>query len=110
MDYGLGNAVDYLATGIGTIRQRLKDAAGEISISGLDFQNEDLKSHYDALCKKLTPVGDEGTIEATIRGMSEQEAAGLAAEITHLYWRICWFAAIEDHQAGKSFPPPPSVN
>jgi hypothetical protein len=86
----LWQAVDALATGTGTIQERLANAA--MGLSGLrPFENQlpvELHSQLKAIVQDLTRTpaqGDEGSIKATTRTMSEEEGAKLAKRIFSLY-------------------------
>jgi hypothetical protein len=86
----LGLAVSFLATGTGTIQERL--ASTTTSLSGLrSFEDQlpvELHRKLEALVQDLTrtPVqGDGGSIKATLRTMSDEEGAKIARRIFSLY-------------------------
>jgi hypothetical protein len=86
----LGLAVSFLATGTGTIQERLESTA--TSLSGLrSFEDQlpmELHRELKAIVQDLTRTpaqGDEGSIKATMRMMSDEEGAKLAQRIFGLY-------------------------
>ena len=86
----LWQAVDALATGTGTIQERLESAA--MGLHGLrSFEDQlpvELHRELEATSQDLTKVpaqGNEGRIRATLRTMSDEEGAKLAQRIFSLY-------------------------
>ena len=86
----LWQPVDSLATGTGTIQERLESAAMGLSGPRL-FENQlpvELHRKLEAIVEDLTRTpaqGDEGSIKATTRTMSDEEGAKLARRIFSLY-------------------------
>jgi hypothetical protein len=93
-DYGYGReklflAVNSLATGTGSIQERLENVA--IGWLGLpssfpDLLPADLMPELKAILDELTKVqGEEGAIRATARAISDEEGAELAGRVLSLY-------------------------
>ena len=91
----LWQAVETLI-GSGSIQERLKFAA--MYLIRLDSTKDDLafagdsdaQTRFDLLIERLTsapPSGDEGTIEATTRTLSDDEGGRLAEDIFGLFCR-----------------------
>jgi hypothetical protein len=92
MNYGrehVHNAVFVLATGRGPIKDRLRDAADPLFKAEMNLSQfpPTLQGTYTRLCGDLTAVQDNqrGSIEATISGLSDDEASDLAGRILRLY-------------------------
>lgn len=95
-DYALEKL--YLATlglvrGDGSVKERLEDAAIELTV--LRPEDDIPKSHLEefrsisaALACRSPERDGEGMIHATIRHMSEREAGELAGRIFHLYAKV----------------------
>lgn len=95
-------AVDVLATSPQTIQNRL----GNAFISGLTRINPEedlpvnLRTDFQQLLDQVTrvaAVGDEGTISATTRIMSDDEAAEIAKKILNLFHQV--FEALPQKQS-----------
>lgn len=75
--------------GLGDIRSRLVNAFISITtIDGSNFSDEELGKRFDALYSRITSVsaqGGEGTIQATVNTMSEEDASDVAHELLDLY-------------------------
>ena len=82
-------AVNTLATGTGSIQQRLEDVA--IGLLGLttsfpDLLPADLMPELKAILEDLTKVkGQDGAIQATTQAMSNEEGAHIAERVFSLY-------------------------
>jgi hypothetical protein len=90
----LYTAVNILATGEGTIQERLGSAYADSLIRLRTDINEipdEIRGDFEALNKALTreeAKGDEGTIVATVRSMESDEAARHAETILHMFDRV----------------------
>lgn len=84
-------AADALATSSATIQKRLLSATScLISLRSEDFPGT-FRAEFDDLWHNLTrknPVGSEGSIEATISSLSDEEAEKLAKRIFSLFTTI----------------------
>jgi hypothetical protein len=85
----LYTAVNILATGQGTIQERLGSAYADslIRLRGEELPDE-IRSDFDALEKALTRAKaepDEGTIAATMRTMESDEASCHAQTIVDMF-------------------------
>jgi hypothetical protein len=94
-----------LASGTGRIQERLEDTfiymAGRLTGPNMDLP-ADLEVRAQEIIRRGTCMpakGDEGTIAATCRSMSDQEAVSLAEEIVSLYDAVCRLHGIEDYKA-----------
>ena len=94
----LTNAVQTLATSTASLQKRLEYAAfAAHTISGAPhseegFPTENLKVRFINWWHEVTAKqapGDEGTIAATTRGLSDEEARRLAEELFDIYTRPC---------------------
>ena len=87
----LYTAVNILATGQGTIQERLGSAYADSLIRLRGIENDipdEIRPDFEALGKALTRVkaeGNEGTIIATIRTMEVDEASRHAETILHMF-------------------------
>lgn len=87
----LYTAVNILATGQGTIQERLGSAYMDslMRLSGdRDEIPEEIRSDFEVLKRELTrekAQGDEGTIAATMRIMDPHEAARHAEKIVEMF-------------------------
>jgi hypothetical protein len=87
----LYTAVNILATGQGTIQERLGSAYRDSLMRLRGVENEipeEIRNDFEALEKALTreeAKGDEGTIAATMRVMEADEAAKHAETILSMY-------------------------
>jgi len=76
-------------TGEGTIRFRLIGAAKDLlELKADDFPDDGLRGRFSELGRKLTkvkPEREEGSIQASVFAMSEDEASALAEEIVSIY-------------------------
>ena len=85
----LYQALNTLATGTGSIQERLESVA--IGWTGLpasfpDLLPADLMPELRALIEQLTKIqGPEGAIRATTQAMSDREGAEIAERILSLY-------------------------
>jgi hypothetical protein len=84
-------AVLILATGQSSLQERLADAyISALMRLGLEDIPKDMHNEFEEIQKSLTrvkPIGDEGSVNATIRTMGEIEAGQLAEKIVSLYDR-----------------------
>jgi hypothetical protein len=100
----LWQAVEGLATGVGRIQERLDSAArhalirlqhggGELAFQG----HPELQARFDRLLDRLTstpPRGDEGSIAASTRTLTDDEGRELAKEIFSLFCAATDLASI----------------
>jgi hypothetical protein len=84
-------AVDTLAASSGSIQERLEGAyiSALVRLEPKDFQGE-LRSRFVALTAALTsgpaaPAGNQGTVAAATRALSDERAAELAHEIVSMF-------------------------
>lgn len=84
-------AVDCLATSARPIQKRLVSAAQSmIALKPEDFPDH-LREEFVAMWQELTKhkaEGDEGTIEATMRRVTDAEAEKIADRILHIYTEL----------------------
>ncbi len=84
-------AVDALASGTAPIQRRIADAAlFLIRLKDEDVPPELLERHH-SLVERLTctpAAGDEGTIVATARALSDEDASRLASEIVSVFLQV----------------------
>lgn len=96
-----------LASGVGRIQSRLEGAF--LYMHGrLTGPNEglpaDLAARAREVCRRVTCVpakGDEGTIAATCRVMSDEEAVQIAQEVVDLYDKVCELHAVESDREDR---------
>jgi hypothetical protein len=86
----LWRSIDSLATGTGAIQDRLRSPAIFLLSLGLGLESLPVESRHelDAIRQDLTKVttqGSEGTIEATLRVMNDDEGKKIAGRILSLY-------------------------
>lgn len=87
----LYTAVNILATGRGTIQERLGSAYADslIRLRGVEDQiPNEIREDFERLGKQLTreeATADEGTITATMRTMGSDEASRHAETILHMF-------------------------
>jgi len=85
----LALAVRWLATGTGSIHQRLEDAADELRAIIIEhYWHDELHAMLAAIMHDLTSVpaqGSEGPIYATIHSMTNEQAKELAERILDLH-------------------------
>ncbi len=83
------NAVSDLATSPKSIQQRVCDAYLHSLIHvSVDSLPEEIQKQFQDMNERLTksePEGDEGSVKATTRDMSEDEASEIATEIWNMY-------------------------
>jgi len=88
----LMQAIDTLATGTGTIQDRLGGAALYlIRLKPEDFPEGDLRKLFQGVKDDLTfepAKGDEGTIAATLRITDDEDARAIAKRIVSLFHGI----------------------
>jgi hypothetical protein len=82
-------AVDGMATGVGDIRERLADAykAHFIMLFSEDFGDTDDRADFEFIKKALTdtpPAGSEGSVEASVAAMSDEQCREVAKRIVRL--------------------------
>ncbi|MGH9321461.1 MAG: hypothetical protein ACRD3V_16445, partial [Vicinamibacteria bacterium] len=81
-----------MLVGEGSIKKRLEYAAsGLLWVDPEDLPNEESRRRFVGIKRSLTkdkPDPDEGSIHATISGMSEQQAEELAQEILTLFMEV----------------------
>ncbi len=87
-------AVTGMACNPDSINERIAHAFAYslIRISPEEHLPDDLRPLFEDIRAALTsvaPVGDEGSIAATTRVMSTEEATNVARKIVELYDRIC---------------------
>jgi hypothetical protein len=123
IDYGwqkLHEAVDTLASGRGTIQQRLRRAYAHslMLVRPEEHLPEELRGEFEAVCHELTkvpPTGDEAPSAATTGVMTEPEASKIASRIVSWYAGVTRCDAVEYLERNKSvqrplLPGPPSEN
>ncbi|WP_425647913.1 hypothetical protein [Agrobacterium leguminum] len=75
--------------GLGDIRSRVANAFFSMTtIQGKHFSNNALGKQFDDVYSKVTAVpakGDEGTINATLATMSEEEASDIANKLLEIF-------------------------
>lgn len=93
----INSAANALASGTGTIQQRLMDAYMQFHPLRTDDFPDDLKEDWDAIHAALTteePTYNEknepivGRVENTLKKMSDEDASELATRITELQYSI----------------------
>jgi hypothetical protein len=87
----LSQAVDSLATGTGSIQDRLLNAALALHVLRAKDFPEEMANEFSSLWQEFTKqpaMANEGTLQATILRMSDGEAAEWASRILHLHSRI----------------------
>jgi len=91
-DEKLMEAVYCLATGSGRIQERLAAAAMVlIRLTPDDFPEGDLRRIFEGVDDDLTfeqPEGDEGSISATLKRTSDEDARAIAQRIVDLYHAV----------------------
>lgn len=94
LDYAqekLGDAISYLASSDGDLRQRLANAFwGFHPVRPEDFPT-DLQDQYRTIVSNLTKVqatGDEGSVIATTRAMAPVEAKKVAEDLFELFYEV----------------------
>jgi hypothetical protein len=84
----LWEAVRCLAVSAEPLQRRLANVAIALTPLQLDdFDNPDSREAFRVIMEKLTavePEGDEGSIEATTRRLSDVEAEAIAAQVVEL--------------------------
>ena len=92
----LGQALDALATGLGTLQERLRNAMLNIVVlEPEDFVDDESRSLFAELSYWITDTeaeADEGTIAATVTPLNDEEARRLAQIIVDLdsHYRPRW--------------------
>lgn len=84
-------AVDLLATSPGSLQRRLEGAYRSlIDVEPRDFDDRDMQTTFKQILSRITRIqdGQVGSIAATCRQMSDQEAAEVADFIFSLFLRI----------------------
>lgn len=84
-------AVESLATGRGSLQDRLYYAFLNIYVFRVEDFPVRLRSDFKEICDEMTkvkPTGDEGTIKATCNVMSDEEAEKIAQKIFDLFTAI----------------------
>jgi hypothetical protein len=84
-------AVDLLATSPGSLQRRLEGAYKSlIDVEPRDFDDREMRTTLKQILSRITRIQDEqvGSIAATCRQMSDQEAAEAADFIFSLFLRI----------------------
>jgi hypothetical protein len=105
----LGLAVKFLATGTGSIQERLENAAMMlITLSRPSPElSPELNGELSAMIQDITKTpsqGSEGKIKATLRRMSDEECAAIAQRIISLYRELT--TECEVRHGFRSIPPP----
>lgn len=80
-----------MATGTGDIKERPQHAMIEVILAHPEDFPSTLRQQYEQLVASGTrsaAVGHEGTVRATLNGMSIEEAAGLAKNLYALAIRL----------------------
>ena len=86
-------AVDVLATSPQSIQDRIEDAfiSGFSRINPNEDLPEKLRADFQQLQNQVTRVpatGDEGTLRATMRVVTDEEATEIAEKILHLFHQV----------------------
>ena len=85
-------AVHGMASSPYSMQQRIADAyTGSLIRLRADNFPDDLRLKFEEISKKLTsgtPTGDEGTVQASVSSMNEEEATEIAREIVNLYDQV----------------------
>lgn len=95
-DEKFGAAVETMATGIGTIQDRLLSAYmtfHPVSVENGDFPTDELKKEYHEIYEALTRVKDDpikGHVPSTTEKMTDDEAADVARKIYSLHLHLMW--------------------
>jgi hypothetical protein len=88
----LSQAVQALATGAGRVQERLGEAAMYlIRIRPDEIPIEELRRILVGIKGDLTfdePVGNEGRLVATLRGLDDADASAIETRIVHLHDRL----------------------
>jgi len=84
----------FALVGTGTVQERLRNASlvNFLVLEPDDFPEQHLKQRFSDIYKGLTSVpaiADEGSMEATISRMSDEEAKEYAQRIFYLYDEVC---------------------
>jgi hypothetical protein len=94
----LSRAVDALAIGTGSIQQRLADAGYHFCVLSLEQDvPEWMQEEYSDVDAELTKIPDTdiGSIRATVRTLSDEEAKSLARRIVAMHGEVCRHDGIE---------------
>lgn len=81
-------ATHALATGRGSLKERLHSAYLSFAHLGPEDFPEELQNDFAALEEQMTRVearADEGTVAATLQAIDDDEAAEIAGKIVDLY-------------------------
>lgn len=86
-------AIEMLACETGSIQERLFNAVVYNNFVMLEgyFPKDNLREVFRDLMNELTkeePLGNEGSLKATIEKMSSEKASELARKIVDMYWKI----------------------
>jgi hypothetical protein len=114
----LFDAIETLALHPGPVKDRLlwayRDSVSKIKLfaNDLPVESRNLFNRIDAAMTKVSPVGDEGSIAATISAMSEADAKKLIQDVILLLWEVSSELAIQSRQQGRNdvLPYKPSSN
>lgn len=96
----LYNAIDCLASGNGSIQERVRDACiyALAPLRANEFP-EELQKEFEMVEKELTKEQlseDEGSVTATTKVMSEEKASEIARKIVSIYDKIARKYCSED--------------
>lgn len=105
-------AVDTLAAGDGLASRRLLQAYREsVSKVGMhkEFLPQEERELFDCIQERMTSVeatGDEGSVTATVKSMSNEEVGDVIRQIVMLLQMVTWVAAEQqrDEDRSKRFP------
>jgi hypothetical protein len=85
-------AIDALATGRGRIQERLQDALVYLLIRDLSKDlPESMRERFveiETEATSVNPTGDEGSIAASIRTLSEERCAAIARELFEMFHEL----------------------
>ena len=91
----LGDTIDSLAVGKGRIKERLLAAYIRslllVDVKALPEEAQDMLLQVKAELTSVKPVGDDGSVKATLDTMSEDQAVELAKKILGIYYRTISF-------------------
>jgi len=87
----LGDTIDSLAVGKGRIKERLLAAyirsLIHVDVKALPEEAQDMLLQVKAELTRVKPIGDEGSVKATLDTMSEDQAVELVNKILGIYYR-----------------------
>jgi hypothetical protein len=95
-------AVLILAGSQGTVQERLADAfTGQLIRLETNDLPEELRGDFEQLERRLTsaePTGGEGSVDASVQSLSDEEAAHLAEQIVEMYDAVTKLDAVDEYK------------